>query len=396
MSESVAGTEMWVDTEREPEVTTEDLVDRASALVPVLKERARQTEALRQIPTESIDDLKSAGFFRIATPKRFGGNGQEFNAGFEVSMELGRGCGSTAWCYSVWASHNWMVGQWPLPAQEEYFADGPDVLCSSSFAPQGRLQPVDGGYRLSGRWEFSSGSNAATWALLAAMAPDGPVFVILPRSDYEVVDTWTASGLKGTGSNDIVVSDVFVPARRVAPFGTGGDDAVGWRVHQRPSYRVPTFSILPWTLGAPLVSMAQGAIDDFVGRLRRRHGARSGESVAIQLRVAESAAYVDAARRTLRQHAKDVVVRGSRGEVVAPEELIMLRRDFCFVAKLAVQAVNILFDASGGHAVLDSDPMQRHHRDVHAGAHHVMLGWDTAAEGYGRLVFGLPPIPRAY
>jgi 3-hydroxy-9,10-secoandrosta-1,3,5(10)-triene-9,17-dione monooxygenase len=332
---------------------------------------------------------------RIATPARFGGNGYEFNAGFEVSMELGRACGSTAWCYSVWASHNWMVGQWPLSAQEEYFANGPDVLCSSSFAPQGRLDPVDGGYRLSGRWQFSSGSDAATWALLGAMSAQGPVFVILPRSDYEVIDTWVASGLKGTGSNDVAVDDVFVPAHRVAPYGTGGDDAVGWRLHQRPSYRVPTFSILPWTLSAPLVGMAQGAIDDYVKRLRDRIGSSSAnDSVAAQLRVAESSAYVDAARRTVRLHARDVVERGARGDPILPEELILLRRDFSFVAKLAVHAVDILFDASGGHALLDSDPMQRHHRDVHAGAHHVMLGWDTAAEGYGRLALGLPPLAR--
>jgi 3-hydroxy-9,10-secoandrosta-1,3,5(10)-triene-9,17-dione monooxygenase len=141
--------------------------------------------------------------------------------------------------------------------------------------------------------------------------------------------------------------------------------------------------------------MAQGAIDDYVKRLRDRIGSSSAnDSVAAQLRVAESSAYVDAARRTVRLHASDVVERGARGDPILPEELILLRRDFSFVAKLAVHAVDILFDASGGHALLDSDPMQRHHRDVHAGAHHVMLGWDTAAEGYGRLALGLPPLPR--
>ena len=395
MSETGTRTGARVGTEQAPGLSTADIVERASGLVPVLAQRARQTEAMRRLPVETIDDLKSAGFLRIATPERFGGSGHEFNAGFEVSMELGRACGSTAWCYSVWASHNWMVGQWPLPAQEEYFADGPDVLCSSSFAPQGRLDPVVGGYRLSGRWQFSSGSDAATWALLGALSPQGQVFAILPRTDYEVVDTWVASGLKGSGSNDVAVDDVFVPVHRVAPYGTGGDDAVGWRLHGRPSYRVPTFSLLPWTLSAPLVGMAQGAIDDYVERLRNRaDSSRAGDSVAAQLRVAESSACVDAARRTVRLHASDVVERGRRGEGISQEELVMLRRDFSFVAKLAVHSVDILFDASGGHALLDSDPMQRHHRDVHAGAHHVMLGWDAAAEGYGRLVFGLPPLAR--
>jgi alkylation response protein AidB-like acyl-CoA dehydrogenase len=381
---------------REPGVTTGELVERAAKLVPVLRERARQTETSRRLPGETIDDLKAAELFRIATPERFGGSGHELDAGFDVSMELGRACGSTAWCYSVWASHNWMVGQWPLSAQEEYFADGPDVLCSSSFAPQGRLEPVGGGYRLSGRWEFSSGSDAATWVLLGAVAPQGRVFVILPRPDYEVLDTWTASGLKGTGSNDVVVDDAFVPERRVAPYGTGGDDALGWQLHKRASYRIPTFSILPWTLSAPLVGIAQGAVDDFIGRLQSRSGSGPSEAVAVQLRVAEASALVDTARRTVRQQAAEMVARGQRGDAVSQQELVLLRRDFSFVARLAVQAVNILFEASGGHGLLDSDPMQRHHRDVHAGAHHVMLRWDAAAEAYGRSALGLPPLPQPF
>ena len=373
--------------------TMEDLVARAQRLVPVLKERAEETEALRRLPVATVDDLVSNGFLQIATPQRFGGTGHDYDDSFEIAMELGRGCGATAWCYSVWASHNWMAGQWSLDAQEEYFAEGPDVLCSSAFAPQGRLEPVDGGYRLSGRWEFSSGSDAARWAMLAATTVGPPVFALVPRSDYEVVDTWRASGLKGTGSNDVVVDDVFVPAYRIAPFANGGDDTIGWQAHRRSTYRIPRFSLLPWTLVAPLVGIAQGAVDDFVARFQDRAQDSGSGSVASQLRVAESSALADTARRILRQRATEMVERGNRGEPVSPEELVVLRRDFGFSARLAVRSVDILFEASGGHGILESDPMQRRHRDVHAGSHHTMLKWDTAAEAYGRQAFGLAPLP---
>jgi 3-hydroxy-9,10-secoandrosta-1,3,5(10)-triene-9,17-dione monooxygenase len=353
-------------------------------------------ERARRIPDETIEDLKRAGFLRIATPERFGGNGCDYNASFDVAMELGRGCGSTAWCYSVWASHNWMLGQWPLAAQEEYFAGGPDTFASSSFIPAGHLKPVDGGYRLSGRWEFSSGSDASAWVLLGAMGATGPVMAVVPRSDYEIVDTWFVSGLRGTGSNDIVLDEAFVPEYRVGPFPFAPSDAPGegWRIHRRPSYRIPAPSLLPWTLASPLVGIAQGALDKFVEHARGGTApGRRADSVGLQLRIAESSAEVDAARLIVRQDAAEVVERGRTGEELSEGDVSRFRRDHCFVARLAVQAVNRLFDGSGGHALFDADPIQRQHRDVHAGSHQIALLWDTSAQAYGRHVLGLPPEP---
>lgn len=373
----------------------EELRRGAADLVPVLQERAGAAERARRIPAETIEDIKKAGFLRTATPERFGGNGCDYNVSFEVAMELGRGCGSTAWCYSVWASHNWMLGQWPLAAQEEYFAGGPDTFSSSSFSPVARLEPADGGFRLSGRWEFSSGSDAASWVLLGALGPGGPVMVIVPRSDYEVVDTWFVSGLRGTGSNDIVLEDALVPEHRVGPFPFASTNpGEGWRIHQRPSYRIPAASLLPWTLAAPLVGMAQGALDSFIEHTRKATTpGRGTDSVGMQLRMAESSAEVDAARLILRHDSAAAATRGASGEQLSGGELARIRRDQCFVAKLAVQAVNRLFEASGGHALFDGDPIQRQHRDVHAGSHQVALLWDAAAEAYGRHLLGLPPGP---
>ena len=374
--------------------TREELLERVADLAPVLKQRAAETENLRQIPQSTIDDLRSAGLLRAGNPPRFGGyDGADMDLYFELDTEIGRACGSTAWCFSVWSSHDWMIGHWPLEAQEEYFAEGPDALASSAFAPQGRLEPAEGGFRLRGRWDFSSGSDGATWAMLGAIGPSGPCMVLVPRSDYEILDTWFVSGLRGTGSKDIEIKDAFVPAHRIAALMMPGYDSPGFELHGRPSYRLPTMTLLPFTLCSPLVGMAQGMLDAFVAKFESKTGpGRTAESTAIQIRIAESAAEIDAARLIVKTTPREVLERASQGEPPGALGQAKVRRDYGYVAKLCLQAANRLFEASGGHALYDSSPLQRFHRDVHAGAHQVALYWDSIAEGYGRAALGLPPL----
>jgi len=375
-------------------VSREELLRRAADLVPVLRERASETERLRQIPQATIDDLRSAGLLRVGNPRRFGGyDNADMDLYFELDMEIGRACGSTAWCFSVWSSHDWMIGHWPLEAQEEYYAGGPDVLASSAFAPQGRLEPVEGGFRLNGRWDFSSGSDGATWAMLGVIAPMGPCMVLVPRSDYEIVDTWFVSGLRGTGSKDIEIEDAFVPPHRVAGLMVPGYESPGFELHGRPSYRLPTMSLLPFTLCSPLVGMAQGMLDAFIEKLRGKTGpGRTAESIAVQLRIAESSAEIDSAKRIVKTTPREVLERASKGELPGEIDQAKVRRDYGYVAKLCLQAVNRLFEASGGHALYDSSALQRFHRDIHAGSHQAALYWDSIAEGYGRAALGLPPL----
>jgi 3-hydroxy-9,10-secoandrosta-1,3,5(10)-triene-9,17-dione monooxygenase len=376
----------------EQTLSRNEVLQRAQALLPGLKARADETEQLRQIPQATIDELKTSGLIRVANPLRYGGYGNDADLYFEVAMELGRACGSTAWCYSVWSSHNWMIGHWPEEAQDEYFASGPDVLSSSAFAMLGQLQPVDGGYRLNGRWDFSSGSDGATWVMLGAIGPGGPCMVLVPRSDYEIIDTWFVSGLRGTGSKDIQIREAFVPAHRIAT-PLGPVNSRGYDLHGRGSYRLPTMSILPFTLCSPLVGMAQGALDEFIDRLKGKAGrGRSAESVAIQLRIAESAAEIDAARLLVQTTSRELIERAARGDLPTEMDQATARRNYGYVAKLCVQAVDRLFEASGGHALYDTQAIQRFHRDVHAGSHQVALYWDAIAEGYGRAALGLPPL----
>lgn len=378
------------------ELTRDDLLRRASALVPALKARAARAEQLRQIPPETVADLVTSGLIRIGNPDRYGGPGVELDAIYEVSWELGRGCGSTSWCYSLWAVHNWWIGHFPRQLQEEYFATGPDTLFATGLNPfGGTAEPVAGGFRVSGQWAFSSGCDASHWMMVAVAGPppDGMRWMLLPRTDCQIVDTWFASGMRGSGSKDIAIKDAFVPAHRTMhPDRAADGDWTGWEEHRRLSYRVPLRCLTGWDLASPIVGMAQGAVDELTARLRGTSGpGRTADVVATQLRLAEAAAEVDTARTIHRANTHEMLDKAARGEPFTALDRARYRRDKAFVVKLSVQAVNRLFEASGARSVMDSDPIQRFHRDAHGASHHAALGWDTAAEAYGRAALGLPP-----
>ena len=169
----------------------EDLIRRAADLVPVLRERAELTEELRQIPQATLDDFHSSGILRAAQPTRFGGYDIDYPVVLDIAAELGRGCGSTAWCYGIWAAHNWAAGMFPEKAQEEYWSDSVDVLSSTSLDPsRAKVTSIKGGYQLSGRWSFSSGCDASAWAILAGMGPGGLIWLLVHQSDYTIEDNW--------------------------------------------------------------------------------------------------------------------------------------------------------------------------------------------------------------
>lgn len=381
-------------------ITRDELVSRASALVPRLRERAERTEQHRRLPEETLADFVDAGLTRIATPIRHGGNGLEIDAMYEVAAELGRGDGSAAWCYSILGNASWLIGLWPDEGQEEYFSSSSEPFAASSLAPdRSHVEVVPGGFRVSGHWGFASGCDVASWAIVGGLTPTGPHFFLVPMSSVAIVDTWFVSGMRGTGSKDLTIDDAFVPSHRAVPVAKlteGVSD--GWALHGRPSYRVPLYSIMPMTLVSPIVGMAAGAVELFAheaGARKRPDGSTGAQSVVSQLRLAEASAEADAAHTLMRQSYRDVLCRATRGETPTLQDRARARRDSSFVVNLAVRAVTRLFDGSSGNAVRDSHPLQRFHRDVVAASHHVGLRWDEHAEQYGRIAFGLEPLAGA-
>jgi 3-hydroxy-9,10-secoandrosta-1,3,5(10)-triene-9,17-dione monooxygenase len=374
--------------------TTHELLGRASELIPVLEQRAASAERLRRVPEETVADLLASGLYRIGVPRRFGGIDLTYSVVLDVAAELGRGCPSSAWCYGLWAAHAWLVGYWPLQAQEDVFGDNPDALCSSSLNfGKSTCARVEGGYRLSGRWEFSSGCDSASWVILGAPGIGERSWVLVPREDFDIDDTWFVSGLRGSGSKDIVVNDAFIPHHRVMDVTTAGDsDLTGWDLHQQPRYRVPIPVLLGWDLVAPMVGIAQGMVGEFAARLEGTSGpGRTADSPAIHMRLSQASAETDAARVMMNADIREILRKGEDGETFTTLERARFRRDKAFITQLCLQAVNRLFDLSGGHALFDSEALQRFHRDAQAVAHRDGLIMELGGQNYGRVLLGLPP-----
>jgi 3-hydroxy-9,10-secoandrosta-1,3,5(10)-triene-9,17-dione monooxygenase len=220
--------------------------------------------------------------------------------------------------------------------------------------------------------------------------------LMLPRSHYEIKDTWFVSGLRGTGSKDIVVDNVFVPEHRTVSVPDVREGrAPGRKIHHTPNYRIPLYSILVFGLASPIIGMAQGALEAFEDRMRHEVASRDGSKLAeiqsIQIRLGEAAAEVWAARSIMRQDCQEIFHRAKRREMPSMDDRVRYRRDQAYAARLSVRAIDRLFEVSGGRALFDSSPIQRFHRDAHAASHHVGIAWDTLAEQYGRVRLGLQP-----
>ena len=378
-------------------LTQEELLHRASGLVPVLKKRAALTEELRRVPDESVQDMLSSELLRICVPKRFGGLDVDYGLMLEIGVQLGAACASTSWCYCIWSAHSWLVGHWPIAAQEEVFGDDPDVLCSSSLNPgRSTLEKTDGGFWLSGRWEFSSGCDAAGWVMVGAVSPEGHIWLLLPRSGYEIVDTWFVSGLKGTGSKDIIIKDAFVPKHRVVYRDRAGDqDLTGWDIHQSDRYRMPLAVLLGWDLVAPMLGIAMGMIEEFTGLLTGTSGpGRTADSEGVQLRLSQASAEVDAALALMRSDIREIFTKAGEGDGFTTLERVRFRRDKAFVAQQCLNSVNRLFEFSGGHAIFNSEAAQRYHRDIQAAVRRDGFMMELGGLQYGRVALGLEPDAR--
>ena len=373
-----------------------DLIEQAEALMPAIASRALETERNRRVPDETLREIEAGGLNRILHPIRHGGRGLDYDTFFEVSWRLSSACASTGWVFSVAGVHTWQVGLASEQAQEEFFAGG-DVWSCSAFNPSGaQVEPVDGGWRVSGRWQYSSGCVHAAWALLGAFVPEYPfpILVLVPRSDFTIEDTWHVSGLRGTASNDVVIEDpVFVPAHRYVPLG--GPDAEAVERNDRGSYGAVGASLIPWTLATPVIGMAQGALNTFEDKTRSRVSAFLHQEVSKmggpQMRIAAAAAAIDAARALARSDIREMIERGGAADSFSDEDRVRFRRDHAYAVNLAYDATMMLARASGASSLFESHPMQRFMRDVHAGSMQLIANWDEQAESYGRVRMGLEP-----
>ncbi len=388
-------------------VTKDDILARARAMLPMLRERAAETEALRRLPDATDRAFAEADFYKIMQPRRYGGLELDFGTQTQLGAELGRACGSSAWVATVICCHAWLVGMFPKAAQDEVWGDDPGTTIASSFQPVGaKAERVAGGLRLSGRWKYSSGVDHCRWAALVVPVAPPPgekpraYFALLPRSDYRIDDTWRALGLCGSGSNDVVVEGAFVPEHRLLDMdGLMGGPTPGSEVNDGYLYRMPLFGPFAYNLVGNGLGVARGVADVIIEGLKEQRSARGGAPVAanqsVQLRVAEATAEIDAAHAVIFGNCAEIVRRCRAGETLTREDRVRYRRDIGFAGLLCVRAVERLFPILGARGLMSDHPAQRGWRDLRAISHHIGLTWDIQGTLYGSVILGQPcPDPR--
>ena len=379
------------------------IVARARALIPTLRERAAETEALRRLPPETERDLHDAGLFRIVQPKRVGGSELDYVALVDCADALAQADASVAWNFANLASHHWMLAMFDRRAQDAVWNKDANALIASSFIfPAGRARKVDGGYVLNGHWPFSSGVESCDWNMLASVVSsddeaDGIEYRIflLNNSEYRINDTWNATGLCGTGSNDVRVTDAFIADQMtVAVSDLTGGPTPGSAVNPNPLYALPVFSLFPYVLSGVGLGNAQACLNDYVEFARHRtstyNRAKVSDMQTTQIKIAEASAKIDAARLIMRTNCIDAMAGAQNGRIPDIADKTRLRRDGAFSVNLCTDAVSLLFAASGARSLFTSGALQRQFRDAHAVNSHLAFNFDAAGTNFGRVALGLP------
>jgi 3-hydroxy-9,10-secoandrosta-1,3,5(10)-triene-9,17-dione monooxygenase len=391
------------DTGRESRRGAEDaeaLVGRARALKPALAARAKQADELRRVPDETIADFQAAGFFRMLQPARWGGLEVHPRTFFDVQTTVASACPSSAWVLGVVAVHSWQLALFPLEAQEDVWGADRATLISSSYAPTGKVTRVDGGYRLSGRWSFSSGCDHCQWVFLGGMVPpeaegkppEMRTFLV-PRSDYRIDDNWHVVGLKGTGSKDIVIESALVPEHRTHRLIDGFKrQSPGNEVNTAPLYRLPFGQIFVRSVSSSAIGAAQGALDAFIDIAARRvaagDGAKVAEDPATQTVCARASALIDETRLVLYRNIDEMMSLVSAGQDIGIDRRVRFRYDSSMAVVKSMEAVDLLFSASGGRAIFLDSPLLRYFLDVHAARAHYANNPDKPGRNSGAVQLG--------
>ena len=376
----------------------EELVQRARALAPKLRERAVKAERDRNIPRESVEEYIDAGLMRTIMPKRWDGYEHDHEVAFDIAIELGRStCGSSAWCLNYLSDHAGILAHFPDEAQHDVWSENRDACIATSAAPTGKAKVASGGYRLDGQWSWASGIRHSQWIMIGGLMfregehhPDMRLFLV-PTSDLEVLDTWYCAGLRGSGSHTVALDDLFVPEHRSVSFSTLRDAvSPGSKINIAPMYRTPFIAVHTYALLAPALGLARGAYADFVQWTRQRYLTYTPLAVAqhvpVQIRVAEIAAQIDAADLLAR---RCFAIARADYTGVTLEQRLLLRRDFTYAMRMVRAAMDDLIKISGSSGLRDDNSVQRCWRDVHAISSHVVMNWDVPAENFGRMEFGL-------
>ncbi len=378
------------------------LIERAAQIRPILEANAGETDALRRLADGNVEALRTTGLCRLMVPRRFGGYQASIRSYIEVMAEIGRGCGSTAWVASLINVCAWLTALFPEQAQRDVWDANPDAWVAGSLAPLGETRAVDGGWRVTGKWPWASGSLHAQWAACGInMKNEAGEMVnlglsLMPMSEVTVEDTWFMAGMKGTGSNTIVARDVFVPEHRFLPYPPAFGGVYRTEFTDEAIYRAAFVPLTVLILAGAQLGTARAALD-LVRQWAPKRGIThttfrsQAESAGFQILLAEAAMKIDTAFLHAGRAADDLDRAAEAGRVMPLDERARVRLDTALVAKTCREAVELLVQAHGTSSLADWNLMQRLWRDVHVASHHAITEWQVNLEIYGKAMLGIEP-----
>jgi 3-hydroxy-9,10-secoandrosta-1,3,5(10)-triene-9,17-dione monooxygenase len=378
------------------------LLERAAAIRPILERNAEQTDALRRLPDENVRALKEGGLCRLMVPQRFGGHQTSIRTYLEVTSEIGRGCGSSAWVSSLINVCAWLAGLFPERAQQDVWGTDADAWIAGSLAPNGEAVAVDGGWRVNGRWPWASGCLHAQWVACGihmkdehgAMANLG--LSLMPIDAVTIEDTWFMVGMKGTGSNTIVAKDAFVPEHRFLPYPPAFAGQYRTEHRDEAVYRAALVPFTVLILAGSQLGVARAALDHVMAKAGSRGITHTtftsqAQSAGFQMLVAEAAMKIDTAYLHAYRAADDLDSRAQAGEHPDLTARARTRMDTALAAKYCRDAVELLVQAHGTSSLADFNRLQRLWRDVHVASHHAITEWQVNLEVYGKALLGIEP-----
>ncbi|MEH6567675.1 MAG: acyl-CoA dehydrogenase family protein [Halioglobus sp.] len=377
----------------------QEMLEAARAMAPALRERAARCKGEGRVPDETIADFHRAGFFKVLQPEQWGGYAMDPQVFYAVGLEVARHCMSSAWVLGVVAVHNWQLAVFDDKAAQDVWAEDPTTLISSSYAPVGKVKVVDGGFQLSGRWSFSSGSSHCKWAFLGAVVPtpEAPFDMsnyrtfLVPISDYDIVDNWDVVGLQGTGSNDIVVEDAFVPEHRTHKSMDGFlCDNPGNAVNSAPLYRMPFMQVFVRAVCTASLGAIEGALDDFieVAKTRRVGPSKMSDDPFARVLAAEVKTSIEEMKLTLFRNFDAMMECNRQGVPIPIEDRIRYRYDSAVVADRCLSMSSKMLKASGSGGIRHGSPLLARHLDILASQAHVANNVTPFGSNLGGTLFG--------
>lgn len=376
----------------------EALLARVRALGPLIQAQARDADRTRRLTGEVVEAMKEAGLFRILQPRRWGGYELDLATFYRVQLEVSKFDMSAGWVHGVVGVHAWQAGLFDDRAARDIWGEDPTVLIASSYMPTAKLTPVEGGFRVSGRWRFSSGCHHAEWFFLGGLLPPDeeglvrPGTLLLPKCDVTILDTWDVAGLQGTGSHDVVVEDAFLPVHRIHRHIDGFRcTSPGNAINTAWLYRVPFFqaflrAVSTASIGA-LDAMTASFADYGSGKVSA-FGGKTREDPTAQLALAEARSAVDEMTALLLRNMGALRGYAERGEIPPVEERLLYKYQASEVANRCALLGARLFRATGGSGLFNEHPFARLLANLNAGRQHVVNQYEQWGANYGACLMG--------